>query len=787
VFTDRFEPAPDRGAAEALLQALASQAFPVRGQPAPAGTISERTVRPAGGAPAERLLKAEARYRVLVEQVPAITFMASLDESSNELYVSPQIEAILGYTQAEWLEDPVLWYTRLHPDDRERWHLEFARTCATGEPFRSEYRFLAKDGRVVWVRGEARLVSDERGRPLFLHGVAFDITEQKQAEAVLRGSKAALEEQVRQRTAELNQVVEALHAEVAERKQIEASLLEAKLAAEGANRLKSEFLANMSHEIRTPMNGILGMTDLALGTQLTPEQHEYLGMIKTSADALLSVINDILDFSKIEAGKVELDPIPFGLRDLLADTLRPLAVRASGKNLELAYVIAPDVPDEVIGDPHRLRQILINLIGNAIKFTDRGEVILEVKKIEGEAAPCALRAAHCARFEFSVRDTGIGIPPDRQAHIFEAFAQADGSTTRKYGGTGLGLTICKRLVELMGGRIAVRSEVGKGSTFSVRVCLRLLGQPQNRSSPQAAEELHGLRVLVVDDNATSRRILDEVLTGWHLRTTLAESGPEALTILSHAEAEGSPYDLLMVDASMPGMDGIEVARRCRQELRRVPATIMMLPSATQFAHTTRYQAAGVSAFVVKPIGQADLRNSLRAALGQAAGAPPAAAPALPAEPQASQDSLSRPLRVLLAEDNAVNQKLAVRLLERRGHAVAVAVDGRQALAALDEECFDLVLMDLQMPEMNGFEATAAIRRREEATDRRTPIIALTANAMAGDREQCLRSGFDEYVSKPIQAQRLFDAIGAVLGPAGGTSPNGTSARAPGGGATAAPG
>jgi PAS domain S-box-containing protein len=716
----------------------------------------------------------------LVEQVPAITFMASLDESTNELYVSPQIEAILGYTQAEWLEDPVLWYSRLHPDDRERWHLEFAQTCATGEPFRSEYRFLAKDGRVVWVRGEARVVSDERGRPLFLHGVAFDITEQKQAEAVLRGSKEALEEQVRQRTAELNQVVEALHAEVAERKQIEASLLEAKLAAEGANRLKSEFLANMSHEIRTPMNGILGMTDLALGTQLMPEQREYLGMIKTSADALLSVINDILDFSKIEAGKVELDPVPFGLRDLLADTLRPLAVRASSKNLELAYVIAPDVPDEVIGDPCRLRQILINLIGNAIKFTDRGEVVLEVKKIDGEAA-------HCARFEFSVRDTGIGIPPDRQAHIFEAFAQADGSTTRKYGGTGLGLTICKRLVELMDGRITVRSEVGKGSTFSAQVCLPLLGRPENRSSPRAAEELHGLRVLVVDDNATSRRILDEVLTGWHLRPRLAESGPAALTILSRAEAGGSPYDLLMLDASMTGMDGIELARRCRQELRRVPAIVMMLPSAAQLADTARYQAAGVSAFVVKPIGQADLRNSLRAALGQAAGPPPAAVPALPAEPQASQDSLSRPLRVLLAEDNAVNQKLAVRLLERRGHAVVIAADGREALAAVEKERFDLVLMDLQMPEMNGFEATAAIRRREESTDRRIPIIALTANAMAGDREQCLRSGFDEYVSKPIQAQQLFDTIGAVLGSAGGASPNGTSARAPGGGATAAPG
>jgi PAS domain S-box-containing protein len=671
---------------------------------------------------AEQSLRAsEARFRSLSASSPVGIFRR--DRHGNCVYSNEAWQSISGLTAEESLGDG--WSRAMHPEDREGLVACWNARHGDRAPVVEDTRCLRPDGETRWIHVRATPVLGPDGSFDGYVGTVEDITERRQAEQELRAAKRAAEE---------------------------------------ASRTKSEFLANMSHEIRTPMNGILGMAELALDTDLTAEQRDFLETLKSSADGLLTVINDILDFSKIEAGRLDIDPVEFDLRDFLGDTLKPLALRAHSKALELAYNVDRNVPDGLIGDPCRLRQILVNLVGNAIKFTHEGEVVVDIGL---EPASCSRNAAAAGvkdggpgdevRLHVGVRDTGIGIPADKLTVVFDAFSQGDGSTSRRYGGTGLGLTICKKLVELMGGTIRAESEVGRGSVVHFTVQLRRSHDARPPAPPCRPEELRGLSALIVDDNATNRRILEEMLRGWEMQPAVAESGPAGLEYLCRAAAAGRPVPLVLLDAVMPGPNGFEVLQQIKQDPALQGAAVLVLSSASQRDATTRCRELGAACYLVKPVRQAELLVAIEKALGAKGPGSAGGARKGPAPVSRMEDPASR-LRILLAEDNFVNQKVVVGMLEKCGHVVSVVGNGREALNTLSRQPFDAVLMDVHMPVMDGFEAVAAIRCGEAASGKHVPVIALTANAMKGDREHCLECGFDDYVSKPVNSKQLYEVL-----------------------------
>lgn len=649
-----------------------------------------------------QLSRSEERYRQLVESAQVILWQRSV-ENASFTFINKEAETALGYSVEEWLRDPDFLLNHVHTEDRALVASVCEASVQNSGTRPIEHRILGKDGRTIWMRTSVRVVESEE-KKTELVGVMTDITERKQAQE----------------------------------------------SAEAASRAKSGFLASMSHEIRTPMNGVIGMTELVLDTELTFEQRDCLLTVKASAESLLAIINDILDFSKIEAGKLELDPLPFPLHDCIEETMKSLSLAAHEKSLELLCHIHPAVPPYIIGDPVRLRQILTNLVGNAIKFTRHGQVELEAFLLNQSNAQLELL--------FTVRDTGIGIEAGKQHLIFEAFSQADSSTTRRFGGTGLGLTISSRLVDAMGGKITVESVPGHGSEFKFTILAEVSAALPILPADEVS--LEGISVLIVDDNLTNRRILTEIVGMWRMNPKQAASAEEALTLLRHASRIGKIFDLVVTDVQMPEMDGFELVKQIKRAPSLAESVILMITSGENRGDLQRCRELGVSTYLLKPVRRAELRMAITRAIQTQNSVPDLSGEMSPSNPANKYHPVQ--LHILLAEDNSVNQRLAARILQKAGHRVTTVNDGQAAIAALQSTTFDVILMDVQMPEMDGFETTKAIRKQELGTGTRVPIIAMTAHAMSGDRDRCLAAGMDDYISKPIRANDLLKLMDSTI-------------------------
>jgi two-component system sensor histidine kinase/response regulator len=651
------------------------------------------------------LRSSEERYRRIVETTPDGYY--EVDVNGNYTFFNDAMCDLLGCSRAEMTGMNHRAY--LDEENSQKVLNAINQVYRTGESIKAlEFTFTRRDGSVRHAESSITLITDSRGEPAGFGGFLRDSTERKQAEA----------------------------------------LRQAKLAAETANREKSRFLANMSHEIRTPLNSIIGLIELMLETDLRPDQREDLDVVISSAYALLSLINNLLDFSKIEAGKFELESTPFHLRDFMKETLRMMAMRTQAKGLELGYRVAPETPDRLVGDPDRLRQILLNLIENAVKFTDEGEVVvyLTLDNLDDSET----------RLHFSVEDTGIGIPRDKQKSIFSAFKQVDAKTAGRYGGTGLGLAVSSQLVRLMGGELTVSSQIGKGSRFDFAADFKRLAQGPLVRKP-ADFDFRGMKILMVDDNATTRRNTKEMLEEWQMEVKFASNAEEARQVLSGTGAQDKSVELVLIDSDMPGSDGFALARWIKdQKLEHL--RLMMMLTFPCLKRKTEFKQLGIRASVIKPFNPAELSDAIQVALDKKT--PGAQRPQKVVE--AKPKTAARALKILVAEDTPFNQTFILRLLEKNGFQAVLVENGQQAVETFNPDTFDLILMDVQMPEMDGFEATRKIREIEELNGGHIPIIAMTAYATEGDRERCLEAGMDDYVSKPISTVKLFKAIDALI-------------------------
>jgi two-component system sensor histidine kinase/response regulator len=659
----------------------------------------------------EALRESEQRWRNLAEALPQLVWTAAPDGACD--YFSMQWTQHTGVP-----EDRLLgwqWMETLHPDDREPTRRFWLDSVAGRSPYDVEYRVRRTDGEYCWFKTRGVPIRDSAGRIVKWFGTCTDITDSRTAAEELRLAKEA---------------------------------------AESANRAKDEFLANVSHEIRTPMNAILGMTELVLDTSLTEDQQQSLKTVKAAADSLLGIINDLLDFSKIEAGKLVLAPAEFSLRGALGDTLRTLAMRAHRKGLELVSHVPPEVPDSLVGDAGRLRQVLLNLIGNAIKFAKHGEVELRVETVRNDANDDV-------ELRFAVSDTGIGIPQEKQDTIFRAFEQEDTSTTRRYGGTGLGLTIAAQLVALMSGTITVESEPGRGSTFAFRARFGRGLQPAKPPSAQPPILIRNLRVLIVDDNDTNRRILVEWLRGWQMDAAAVSDGPTALDSLWDAVTDGRPYELVLLDARMPDTDGLSLAASIRKRAELSATRIILLTSGNRPGDIERLRELRIDAHLLKPLQQSELLDTIYNVMSHSNGGSAATEMPLQAQRPAADPSFI-PLHILVAEDNEFSAQLLEQLLTRRGHRVTLATNGTDAVARTRDDDFDLLFLDIHMPELDGFQVVQAIREREHGGSRRLPVIALTARSRKEDRDKCLAAGMDDFLVKPVHTDSLWQAIDRVM-------------------------